>query len=213
MLAAIGTASAAALALALGLGFLPPIQDLLMSVSRSGDASEVLTLTGRTDLWSFVLGKVAERPLFGYGFNSAETVLSRDWYGNADAGYSAHNVLLQSLLTVGIVGTLPFALVYALLIHRWLTEQQQTLASYLTPYLMILGITEIHIASMPVLLSLVVFLAMASEACRRHRGPGVPSLVRAPPNPDAARAIPRAEPPVSGQTPRFDAGPNSPGGE
>jgi len=150
-----------------GVGLLGGIDDVLRSVSRSGDAREILTLTGRTELWAFVWEKIMERPLFGYGFNSAEAVLSRDWYGNADAGYNAHNVLLQSLLTVGFVGTVPFACALAILANRWLTQRQRTLSSYVIPYLLILGFTEVHIASIPILLTLMVFVAIALDA--KHR--------------------------------------------
>lgn len=139
------------------------IDDFLQSASRAGGAHEIVTLTGRTELWSFVWGKIMERPLFGYGFNSAEAVLSRDWYGNPDAGYNAHNALLQSLLTVGILGTVPFVAAFCLLFVRWLTQRRRTLASYVIPYLLIVGITEVQLASIPTLLTLVAFVSFAIE--------------------------------------------------
>lgn len=159
---AVGCASMAAYVY--GVGLLGGIEDVLRSLSRSGDAREILTLTGRTDLWAFVWEKIMERPLFGHGFNSAEAVLSRDWYGNADAGYNAHNVLLQALLTVGFLGTAPFVFAMVLLVARWLTQRQRTLASYVIPYILILGFTEVHITAIPTLLTLMVFVSIALDA-------------------------------------------------
>lgn len=163
---------AAGITLVFGLGLMPRFDGMLGSFSRSGDAREILTLTGRTDLWLFVWDTFLDRPLLGYGFNSAEAVLSRGWYGNADAGYNAHNLLLQALLTTGLVGAVPLTFALAVLCCHWLTEQSRTLSSYLIPYLMILGATEAHIASVPTLLTLVLFLAMALTAAERQAPAG-----------------------------------------
>jgi O-antigen ligase len=158
----------AGLTLVFGLGLAPRFDEILGSVSRSGDASEILTLTGRTELWAFVWNKFTDRPLFGYGFNSAEAVLSRDWYGNADAGYNAHNVILQALLTTGIAGTIPLLVAITVLTYRWFTVRGQSLSSYLIPYVLILGATEAHIAAMPTLLTLLLFLSIAMDIAERQ---------------------------------------------
>ncbi|WP_414475469.1 O-antigen ligase family protein [Microvirga sp. M2] len=152
-----------AFALAAGLGLMPGLDELVSPASRTGDAGEILTMTGRTELWSFVWDTIMRRPFFGYGFNSAEAVLAQNWYGNPDAGYNAHNTFLQALLTVGFVGTFPLIAAYVILVYRWFARRQ-SLASYVTPYLTIVGITEVHIASNPFLLTLVAFLAIALDA-------------------------------------------------
>lgn len=169
------TVSGAVMLLASGLGVLPDIDTLLGSVSRTGDAGEVLTLTGRTELWSFVWDKFMHEPWLGYGFNSTEAVLAKDWYGNADAGVGAHNTLLQSLLTMGFLGTVPLVTGYGLLIHRWAVDPR-ALTVILAPYLIVVGATEVHIASIPVLLTLLVFLLIAKDAAiQLADGSGVPS--------------------------------------
>jgi O-antigen ligase len=162
LLMAVAVVGAVAL-LASGLGVLPDIDSALGSVSRTGDANEVLTLTGRTELWSFVWDKFMHKPWLGYGFNSTELVLAKDWYGNADSGVGAHNTLLQSLLTMGCLGTVPLVTGYGLLIHRWAVNPR-ALTVILVPYLMVVGATEVHIASIPVLLTLLVFLLTAKDA-------------------------------------------------
>jgi O-antigen ligase len=70
------------------------------------------TLTGRTEIWAFVINDIWMKPLFGWGYFGF-------WHGNNPAAREisdavnwtvpeAHNGLLELLLTVGIVGTALF---------------------------------------------------------------------------------------------------------
>ena len=153
--------------LAIAVGFVPDLQSILNGASRSSDASEILTLTGRTELWGHVWDKILEAPLFGHGFDSAEAVLSREWWGAPDASVGAHNAWLQSLLAVGVVGTVPFVYYHAELIRRWLADSR-SLNRLLTPYVLVLGMTEVEIAAQPVMLTIACFLVIGLEA-RRNR--------------------------------------------
>ena len=76
--------------------------------SRSGDPTEVFTLTGRVEIWQFVWQKINERPLLGWGYNASKVILPQ-YNGFQDNLMidTAHNMLLQSLLSVGIIGTAP----------------------------------------------------------------------------------------------------------
>jgi O-antigen ligase len=71
------------------------------------------TLTGRTELWSFVDFYIAQRPVLGWGltaFWSAANPISSQI--SASLGWvvpEAHNGLLEMLLEVGVVGTACFA--------------------------------------------------------------------------------------------------------
>ena len=147
-------------------GILPSIDVLLGSASRSGDASEVLTLTGRTELWGFVWEKILQRPLQGYGFNAFGPIMSRAWYGNEDAGAEAHNSFLQALFTVGLLGTVPFVSAFIVLLRRWI-KQPNALRDLFTSYILIAGATEAELTSLPVLLTLAAFLAFALDAAAR----------------------------------------------
>src|SRR5262249_38395615 len=86
--------------------------------SRSGDPTEVFTLTGRLEIWQFVWERIVERPLFGWGY-SASKVLLPNYTGFQDNLLidTAHNMLLQSLLSVGFVGTLPILAVTFYLLY------------------------------------------------------------------------------------------------
>lgn len=76
------------------------------SVTRNGSTQELTTLTGRTALWSVTLEVGAERPLLGHGAFAADTVLDgpvEDGRVAFDAA-DAHNMLLNTYLTQGLVG-------------------------------------------------------------------------------------------------------------
>lgn len=148
-------------------GTLLDLDALLGSASRTGDASEVLTLTGRTELWGFVWEKVLQSPLIGYGFNAFEPIVTHEWFGAEDAAVGAHNTFLQALFTVGFVGTAPLVAAFAVLVHRWVTRPNP-LRDLFTSYLLVAGMTEVEITSIPVLLTLAAFLAIALDAHGRQ---------------------------------------------
>ena len=79
-----------------------------------GAFGQDLTLTGRTDLWAAVLGKIGERPWLGYGYGgfwrslegeSAEVLSIVRW-----AAPHSHNGFLDLWLDLGLLGLLAFAL-------------------------------------------------------------------------------------------------------
>ena len=73
-----------------------------------------LTLTGRTELWQFVVEMIAKQPWLGYGYHG----FWKDW--NSEGAYvwravgweapHAHNGLLDLLLHLGLLGVLLFLL-------------------------------------------------------------------------------------------------------
>ena len=76
---------------------------VVLAVRRLRGATD---LTGRVDLWKFVWQKSMEAPLIGHGFNASEYFLSRTYsYFPLDWDpQDAHNMLLQTLLTLGFFG-------------------------------------------------------------------------------------------------------------
>ncbi len=71
-----------------------------------------VTFTGRTDLWSFVLGEIPKRPWLGAGYSSfwainpaVQPSLKSDmWFGTYAIINEAHEGYLDLLATTGIVG-------------------------------------------------------------------------------------------------------------
>ena len=72
---------------------------------------DVGTLTGRTDIWAFLIQKIREQPILGYGYEVAGAVFDSKyfpiWWGPWDMGphSSLHNGYLGHAIGVGIPAT------------------------------------------------------------------------------------------------------------
>ncbi len=79
---------------------------VLVSTTKTGDKKEVLSLTGRTQIWQNAKQMILQRPIFGWGSGSANVTMG------TMSGH-AHNILLQPTVALGVPGGV---LVLALLI-------------------------------------------------------------------------------------------------
>lgn len=140
------------------------------------------TLTGRTELWSYLLNDIGQKPMLGWGFRAF-------WSGQNPAVWeiqtvigwvaaSAHNGLLEMLLEVGIMGSALFLLLWArnvmLALQCINTSAKELAVTSLLLYggILLVGITE------PVLMDPVIFTSaffMTGLICegvaRRQRYP------------------------------------------
>lgn len=127
--------------------------------TRSGDPSELYTLTGRLEIWDFSWRKIVEQPWLGWGYNSGKVILGQNYgFTNGLMIDTAHNLYLQNLLSVGLVGTLPMAF---LLI--WMGVQSLTRpVSVVTYFLMAILISSISdtdaLGTTPTVMTLVFML-------------------------------------------------------
>lgn len=71
-----------------------------------------VTLTGRTDLWAVAFGQIAERPLFGVGFQAfwvhGQPIAEQLWadFGiESRSGFNFHNTLISNAVEIGLLGT------------------------------------------------------------------------------------------------------------
>ncbi len=170
------------LALAIGGAALlnPDINDLILQTlanlfAKTGEVAELTSLTGRGVIWEACWKLFTDRPTFGYGLGSVRVVLPMaysDQWGNSYG--TAHNFLLESLISVGWVGTLPLVavllwglvklLTYFRRLHRirkakllTTTEEQATAVEQLLALcalrglltLIVLGISEKSFAGQP----------------------------------------------------------------
>jgi hypothetical protein len=76
--------------------------EIFSLLSRSGNASEVTTLTGRSEIWAVVIQKWMEQPLYGYGYTSALSILPLDPRLFHAAAHT-HNMLLEVLFSGGLI--------------------------------------------------------------------------------------------------------------
>jgi len=156
--ALLGTAALALLALSVQLRDLLSISG---GLSRSGDPSEFFTLTGRTEIWEFAWDKIVLSPWVGYGYNSSKFILPEF---NGLPGLKvdeAHNMLLQNLLAVGIVGTAPLLCMIAQMLADFIRAPDAR-RDVFTILMLIWGITVAGaFGSTPTVLSLAIFCGLA----------------------------------------------------
>jgi O-antigen ligase len=89
---------------------------------------DVTTLTGRTDIWIYIVQKIREQPILGYGYETAGAVYESRyfpiWWGPWDMGphSSLHNGYLGHLIGVGIPAT---ALWLYIVLRTWIFVLRQ----------------------------------------------------------------------------------------
>ncbi len=99
----------------------PYREQVMVAISRSGDASEIETGTARAQIWDTVI-KLAEMKFWsGWGYASSVFLLPNYKAYMGEAPPHAHNIVLQLWLTVGMIGLVAFviALVAQVLYAAW----------------------------------------------------------------------------------------------
>jgi hypothetical protein len=170
------------------------MEGLLTQVSRSGEAEEVLNLTGRLEIWDFVLRKILESPIIGWGYSSAKLLLSLHPFEYGLLVESTHNILLEVLLSVGLIGALP---VMALLVHLGIdfVRRPAPFRDFFFIASLVDGLTESQVlGSTPTVLTLLLFMAAFW-----------PSGNRTPARPDGKGNL-LSPAPMGGARPLFDDG-------
>lgn len=149
-----------------GMGMLADLEVLFSGLSRTGSPNEIMTLTGRTEIWTVALEKIAQRPLFGWGYNATEALISgsfgKAFYGNP---VNAHNTYLQLLLSLGMIGAAPGFLVIFSGIRLFFARPDDTRDLIVALYLFN-GLAEADGFATPVLLLLIFFWAFLQDAAR-----------------------------------------------
>ena len=74
-----------------------PISSALGSATRSGDVDEITSVTGRSQIWTYVIEMIVERPLVGYGPG-----LSKYFLDSKEMLLHPHNVVLNVTFAGGI---------------------------------------------------------------------------------------------------------------
>ena len=138
-------------------GMGPDIQGLMESVSRTGHANEILTLTGRTEIWSAAIDRISEKPIFGWGFNGTEQLMVASaplrFFGNP---VNAHEMFLQIALSLGIVGLIPGLALVTLPIVSYVRNPKFD-RDMIVGLVVLNGLTEADIFATPVLSGFIFF--------------------------------------------------------
>ncbi|MCC9657936.1 O-antigen ligase family protein [Rhodopirellula halodulae] len=110
-----GVAAAAALALVGVMGLASVyvsgqedhvVGKVLAKVSKSGDAEEITSGTGRSEIWAKAISLISDRPLIGHGFNAAPILM-------LEYSQATHNAVLHATLAGGLLaGVLMLGLLF-----------------------------------------------------------------------------------------------------
>jgi O-antigen ligase len=141
---------------------------------------DVATLTGRTDVWEFVLREIHARPLVGYGYETAGQIfMSRYfpvWTGPWDLGpqSSLHNGYLNRAIGMGIPATLFWLFI---VLRPWFSLARQDedtfdlkpVLTLLVIPLLITNLTETAISDFAEMSGLLFGIAWAAAEMQRIR--------------------------------------------
>ncbi|HEV3007018.1 MAG TPA: O-antigen ligase family protein [Pirellulales bacterium] len=139
----VAAACAAALAAALMAATGATVKDLAGGISRTGDAEEIYSFTGRTELWDFVAGRIADSPCFGYGYGGGRFVIVGAHFF---ATGHAHNELLNVTLNVGLFGGAMLLGMFAVLFVQML-RSPSSFPDLIVLLLFLGGLTESNVFS------------------------------------------------------------------
>jgi O-antigen ligase len=115
---------------ALALSFeLPGTATAVQFFTRGEDIHTIKSLTGRTEIWQYAIERVFDGPLslsllFGHGYGVSRLILNEGGGAPAYFVHHAHNAFLESLLTTGLLGAIPF-IVLVIYSITWLIRFQQ----------------------------------------------------------------------------------------
>jgi O-antigen ligase len=84
--------------------------------SRGGSLNEIVTMTGRTHVWSFIVEKAMESPIYGFGYGAGKEIINQGYQNAWGGGFggSAHNAFLQTLLDLGFLGAAAFGAIFVM---------------------------------------------------------------------------------------------------
>lgn len=106
---------------------LPGVNTAFNSFNRGQDIDTIMSLTGRTEVWHYSIKRVFDDSyslLFGHGYGVSRLVLNEGTRVPSFFAYHTHNGFIEVLLSTGLLGAVPFAVlvIYSIM---WLTGFSQ----------------------------------------------------------------------------------------
>ena len=117
------------------------LETIMSMLSRSGDAREITTATGRTHIWETSIDLIGQKPLLGWGFTSTKEILPEHAHEIGHAPQSTHNLYLQMLFTMGIPGLIFFMMMCVIKFYYAMRFQDYFKVTILI-FLLLHGLTE-----------------------------------------------------------------------
>ncbi|MEO1527333.1 MAG: O-antigen ligase family protein [Planctomycetota bacterium] len=109
-------------------------ESMAQSLTKSGDVKELTSLTGRTRIWAEAIEWISQRPLTGYGLDSAASVMSKESVGT-------HNLFLHVTFSGGVfAGLLMLALFFVTFLLA--IKSRDPLARGIATFVLVAGLVE-----------------------------------------------------------------------
>ncbi len=135
-------------------------QSVLAGLSRTGQAAEISTLTGRVEIWTVVFELVSQRPFLGHGLGSGVITIREAFEGTDLDIVHSHNLPLHMAYSVGVGGAVVISLlIFAIFIRAYRSEDLMVLI--VISFLFLSNITETSILTNRPSFVTFLFLLMA----------------------------------------------------
>jgi O-antigen ligase len=145
----------------------PYSEQVMIALSRSGDAAEIETGTARTPIWDTVIKLAETKFWFGWGYASSVFVLPSYAAYMGEAPPHAHNIVLQLWLTVGMIGVAIFVIAFlAQALHAVL--RGDALSVSLLGFVIINGLMEPGAFAGIASISTIALAMAIARGCRRN---------------------------------------------
>jgi O-antigen ligase len=148
-----------------GLLLIPFLGDIfniiVKTLSRSGNAEEIYMLTGRAYLWLAVFKEILNNLFLGHGYGTTRFLIAQVTGSGEWQTSHMHNILIESLTMVGILGTIPFVLLVFEFIKDVFVHSTKKI-TYIVIAILIYGLTSSIFVSEPSLLNLVLMSVILS---------------------------------------------------
>jgi exopolysaccharide production protein ExoQ len=115
------------------------IQKVLVGSSKTGDAEEITSATGRTIIWAESWKLIKQSPITGYGSGTSPLLLE-------NYSHHTHNILLNPMLSMGLLGGLIVLVWLMINIKTAFTTTTDTIGAIVS-FILISGLTENTILS------------------------------------------------------------------
>ncbi len=110
------------------------VKDILVGTSKTGDAEEITSATGRTAIWAESWRLIKEKPILGYGSGTSPLLLEK-------FSHQTHNIILNPMLSMGLGAGVVVGL-WLLINLSWAFTTKVHLISAVCVFTMISGLTE-----------------------------------------------------------------------
>jgi exopolysaccharide production protein ExoQ len=110
------------------------IDRVLTGTSKTKDAEEITSVTGRTTIWEYSWKKIKERPILGYGAGTSPLILE-------DHSYQTHNIVLNPMMSFGFGGGIVM-LAWLALNFYWSVNSSNPFVRGIGIFIIVSGLTE-----------------------------------------------------------------------